>query len=156
MLTVNRKVERADNFNGNIHLQDLTGATPLSNNDPFDQDAMSMEMNYLNASGRIRKNIKTRRKARQTRKINRQDTVKNFIKTKGQVALQNAKTQALAAKNMGKTDPALTAALSETSAPQAIEQTGLSMPMKIGIGVGVLVVGVVIFMAVKSKGKKGK
>lgn len=144
MIKVNRKVQYAQGFDGLIQLQDLTGSAQLFNDDPIDTDAMSMEdESYLNASGRLRKRLNTIAKNRQKRVAVRQNnrsklatSISNKINTKAKTKLTNAKAQLVAAKNSGKTDPALVAALSQPIAAQTSSK--MSTGVKIAIGVGAL------------------
>ena len=155
MITVNRKVKYGNqsNFDGNIHLQDLTGQAQLINDDPIDTDAMSMENDeFLYAGGRLRKKISNIGKNRQKNKAARRGILNKFIDAKTKTSLANTKAQQIAAKNLGKTDPALVAALSQP-AVVATPSTGMSAGAKWGIGIGAaaLVIGIVIFVIKKKK-----
>ena len=154
MIKVNRKVQYGSesNFDGNIHLQDLTGSAQLSENDPFDQDAMSIESGgFLNASGRLRGKLANIGKNRQKNKAARRNLINKFIDTKGKTSLENAKAQTLAAKNAGKTDPALVAALNQPT-PTPTTPIGMSTGAKVAIGIGIAaLIGVTIFIIKKKK-----
>lgn len=145
MKYINRNSELNNNdFDGVIELQDLTGQSPLINNNPIEP--------YEYAGGRIRRkvastvkkagssikqtgsNIAQRRQERRTGRIDAK-------KTQARASLE-------AAKSMGKSDPSLAAALSQPAPTETKSNTGLY----IGLGVaGVAVLGIVVFLVMKKK-----
>lgn len=163
MIKVNKKVEYVNGFDGNIHLEDLTGAAQLKN-DPIDTDAMAMmDDSYLYASGNLRNRFRKRvamfDKNRQKRVANRQKIggklisgITNKMATKAKTKLTAAQAQLAAAKNAGKTDPALVAALSQPIVAPASETATMSKGLKIGLIVGgVAVIGLVAFLIIKKR-----
>lgn len=161
MIQVNRRIQDNNDFDGNIHLQDLTGSAQLRNDDPIDTDAMAMnDESFLYASGRLRKNIgknirgfQANRAKKKVAKAKRGGGLVEKIVTGQQRAnLALAKAQQMAAKNLGSTDPALAAALTQPVDAPTPEPRGMSMGAKIGIGAGVaLLLGIGIFFAIKKK-----
>ena len=159
MIKVNRNVEYANGFDGNIHLEDLTGAAQLKN-DPIDTDAMAiMDDSYLYASGNLRRRISSRRNAiakkRQSRIKNRSKLISgitNKMANKSKAKLTSAQAQLAAAKNAGKTDPTLVAALSQPIPSAIVETPSMSKGLKIGLIIGgVALLGLVAFLIIKKR-----
>lgn len=169
------EVTRANDMDGVIEMEDLSGQAQLRNN-PIDYDLISPDQgwDWVNANGKKPKKkakggglfsgMKARRQQRQDRRTLRTESkaqarlIKAGAKqTKADAKQTDANAKVESAKALGKADDStLVAALNNSSSTSAADKSeGMSMGAKIGIGVGIVVVlGIATFVIIKMRKKK--
>lgn len=170
-ISISRKSELNDDMDGVLHLQDLSGQAQIRTN-PLDLDVLSPDQpnDYVNASGKLFKGMKDRRKQRQSRKNLKTKSKADARTLRARAGNTRAGAKVISAQAQDSAARALGSS-SESSAPNSLplqeplnvkdttglskEAGGMSTGLKIGIGVGaVVLLGTIGFFVWKaSKGK---